>query len=158
MGDGFPATYDTPEHQEEYKNFYLQCFNNFLEKPIKMKQNANNSSVRKCKLSKKDYLLYPSCRNNRIWKPEGKQYITEVYPQIPWAITLLWQSNRTVGFDRRIQRTLRKDQFQPWVWQLALYRRHGSKTGYQLSVSNVLVCHTLSGSRVYSPVKQVRWR
>ena len=42
------------------------------------------------------------------------------------------------------------------VWQLALYRRHGSKTGYQLSVSNVLVCHTLSGSRVYSPVKQVR--
>lgn len=83
MGDGFPATYDTPEHQEEYKNFYLQCFNNFLEKPIKMKQNANNSSVRKCKLSKKDYLLYPSCRNNRIWKPEGKQYITEVYPQIP---------------------------------------------------------------------------
>ena len=25
----------------------------FLEKPIKMKQNANNSSVRKCKLSKK---------------------------------------------------------------------------------------------------------
>ena len=32
---------------------------------------------------KKDYLLYPSCRNNRIWKPEGKQYITEVYPQIP---------------------------------------------------------------------------
>lgn len=32
MGDGFPATYDTPEHQEEYKNFYLQCFNNFFGK------------------------------------------------------------------------------------------------------------------------------
>lgn len=32
MGDGFPATYDTPERQEEYKNFYLQCFNNFFGK------------------------------------------------------------------------------------------------------------------------------
>lgn len=82
-GDGFPAAYDTPERQEEYKQFYLQCFNNFSRKTIKTKQNAGNFSVKKCKLSKKDYSLYPSCRNNRIWKPEGKQYITEVYPQIP---------------------------------------------------------------------------
>lgn len=80
----------------------------FSRKTIKTKQNAGNFSVKKCKPSKKDYSLYPSCRNNRIRKPEGKQYITEVYPQIPWAITLLWQSNRTVDFDRRIQRTLRK--------------------------------------------------
>lgn len=107
-GDGFPAAYDTPERQEEYKQFYLQCFNNFSRKTIKTKQNADNFSVKKCKPSKKDYSLYPSCRNNRIRKPEGKQYITEVYPQIPWAITLLRQSNRTVDFDRRIQRTLRK--------------------------------------------------
>jgi hypothetical protein len=31
-GDGFPAAYDTPERQEEYKQFYLQCFNNFFKK------------------------------------------------------------------------------------------------------------------------------
>lgn len=52
----------------------------FSRKTIKTKQNAGNFSVKKCKPSKKDYSLYSSCRNNRIRKPEGKQYITEVYP------------------------------------------------------------------------------
>lgn len=52
-GDGFPAAYDTPERQEEYKQFYLQCFNNFSRKTIKTKQNAGNFSVKKCKPSKK---------------------------------------------------------------------------------------------------------
>lgn len=83
MGMDFQQHTILPNVKRNTKTFIYNVSITFLEKPIKMKQNANNSSVRKCKLSKKDYLLYPSCRNNRIWKPEGKQYITEVYPQIP---------------------------------------------------------------------------
>ena len=83
MGDGFPATYDTPEHQEEYKNFYLQCFNNFFGKAYQDETKCQQFLRKEMQALQKDYLLYPSCRNNRIWKPEGKQYITEVYPQIP---------------------------------------------------------------------------
>ena len=34
-GEGFPSVYDTPKRQEEYRNFYLQCFNTFFGKNYK---------------------------------------------------------------------------------------------------------------------------
>lgn len=82
-GDGFPAAYDTPERQEEYKQFYLQCFNNFFKKNYQDETKCRQFLRKEMQALQKDYSLYPSCRNNRIRKPEGKQYITEVYPQIP---------------------------------------------------------------------------
>ena len=42
-----------PNVKRNTKTFIYNVSITFLEKPIKMKQNANNSSVRKCKLSKK---------------------------------------------------------------------------------------------------------
>ena len=52
-GDGFPAAYDTPERQEEYKQFYLQCSITFSRKTIKTKQKCRQFLRKEMQPSKK---------------------------------------------------------------------------------------------------------
>ena len=74
MGMDFQQHTILPNNQEEYKNFYLQCFNNFFGKAYQDETKCQQFLRKEMQaLQKKDYLLYPSCRNNRIMKPERKQ-------------------------------------------------------------------------------------
>ena len=157
MGDDFQQHTILPNIKRNTKTFIYNVSITFLEKPIKMKQNANNSSVRKCKLSKKKIIFciqaaetteYGNRKENNILQ----KFIRKFHEPLPSYDKVIEQWALTEEFKERYEKISSNPEYGnlPYTEDMAV------RLDISYRYSNVLVCHTLSGSRVYSPVKQVR--
>lgn len=113
-GDGFPAAYDTPERQEEYKQFYLQCFNNFFKKNYQDETKCRQFLRKEMQALQKKIILciqaaetteYGNRKENNILQ----KFIRKFHEPLPSYDKVIEQWTLTEEFKERYE----KNKFQP---------------------------------------------